>query len=152
MNQVKIFLKKNEQLYLEKDKREYEVHVKKCFPWSHSRKYLSFRDHEDNEVFLLTDVKDLGDDSRKTLEAYLDRNDFIQVITEILGIDEGVEFRNFRVRTESGNHCFQTRLDEWPKQGKEGAIFLKDINGDLFKIENPKQLSSKSYKMIETFI
>ena len=151
---IDLFFKENGQLYLEKDQKIQEVQVKKCFPKTHSREFLSFRDDLDNEVYLLPSLNMLGEKSRETLKKYLDKSEFIQVIKKVFEVEEGVELRNFKVQFDQmeGSYNLQTHLDEWPTKKEDGSLLLKDINGDLFKIESADRLDSNSAKIVETFI
>lgn len=155
---IKLYLKENNQLYFSKiddvtkKTDEIEVNIKKCFPWSHQNKYLSLRNRDDEEVYLLPCIDLLDDQSKKNLLYYLSLSDFMLNIVDILSIDEEVELRNFKVVTTSGERSIQTKLDDWPKVLKNGSVMIQDLCGDTFVIKNLKSLKVAARKLIGTYV
>ncbi|MBT7610799.1 MAG: DUF1854 domain-containing protein [Bacteriovoracaceae bacterium] len=154
---IRLFLKENNQLYLSglKDifeNKEIEVNIKKCFPWSHQDKFLSFRNKDDEEVLLLPDINQLDDRSREDLLQFLSQSDFMMKITDIISIEEEVELRNFKVITSSGIRNIQTKLDDWPKILKNGSVMIQDLCGDTFVILSIEHLESAARKLIGTYV
>lgn len=152
MTDVRIYYKENRQLYLQKNEDEYEIQVKKCFPWTHPLEYLSLRDVEDNEVFLVENLTQLDADSRKNLAQYLKKSDYIHEIVKVVEVIEDVELRNYQITTQGGDRSIQTRLDDWPNVQEDGAVIIQDLNGDLFRISSPNKLDQKSKELLSTYI
>jgi hypothetical protein len=154
---LRLFLKENNQLYLsgledENKNEEIEVNIKKCFPWSHQEKFLSLRNKEDEEIYLLDDIDQLDEESRSDLLKFLSQSDFMMRITDIISIDEEVELRNFKVMTTSGQRSIQTKLDDWPRILKNGSVMIRDLCGDTFVILSIEQLKSTARKLIGTYV
>ena len=113
---------------------EIEINIKKCFPWSHQHKYLSFRDKDDEEVSLLENIDLFDEESKKNMLYHLSQSNFTMNIINILSIGEEVEIRNFKVITTSGERSIQTKLDDWPKILNNGSVMIQDLCGDRFVI------------------
>lgn len=152
MSDIKIFYKQNRQLYLQRGGDEYEIQVKKCFPWTHPLEFLSLRDVEDNEVFLVENLTQLDPSSRVNLAKYLEKSDYIHEIIKVSNVVEDIELRDYKVATKGGECSIQTRLDEWPKVQGDGSVIIQDLNGDLFWISSPGSLDDKSKELLATYI
>jgi hypothetical protein len=154
---IRLYLKENNQLYLlilehQKKEREVEVDIKKCFPWSHHDRFLSLRNKDDEEVYLLEDINQLDDSSKEHLIKFLSQSDFMMKITDILSIEEEVELRNYKVVTTSGARSIQTKLDDWPQILKNGSVIIQDLCGDTFVIMNILKLKASAQKLIKTYV
>lgn len=152
MTDIKVYYKQNRQLYLQKGEDEHEIQVKKCFPWTHPLEYLSLRDVEDTEVYLVENLTQLDPESRKNLAKYLDKSDYIHEIVKVVDVIEDVELRNYKIATKGGERSIQTRLDDWPSLQDDGGVIIQDLNGDLFRITSPEVLDEKSRELLSTYI
>ncbi|GAB4022153.1 MAG: hypothetical protein Fur0010_25320 [Bdellovibrio sp.] len=139
-------------LYLEMEGKLVEVHIKSCFPWSSEAEYLSFRDQEDNELMLLEKLIDLSSEDQVTVRRFLVQSNFTIKILRINKVEEDVELRSFDVETNIGKKLFQTKLEDWPDIMSDGRVLIKDLSGDLFVVESPEELDSKSQKWLATYI
>ena len=139
-------------LFLTKENKTHEVQVCQCFPWSCPNEFLSLKDKEGKELHLVESLNDLSKSSRVNLEEYLGMLNFTFKISEILEIEEEVELRSFKVITQQGSRCFQTKLEDWPLKMNDGSVLIKDLSGDLFKIENPDHLDKKSKTLLNVYI
>jgi hypothetical protein len=110
------------------------VRVRQCFPWSEPHRYLSLRDSEEREVLYVEDPAALDDASREALERAVAEAGFVLDVTRVVSIDEEVEIRQWTVETRHGDRAFQTHLDDWPRLLPNGAILIRDVGGDLYRI------------------
>ena len=110
------------------------VRVRQCFPWSEPHRHLSLRDGEDREVIYVDDPAALSERSRDALERAVAEAGFVLEVTRVLSIDEEVEIRQWMVETRHGDRSFQTHLDDWPRVLPNGAILIRDVGGDLYRI------------------
>jgi hypothetical protein len=140
------------QLWIRLNGAEQAVRVQRCFPWSEPGQFLSLRDVENQEVALVTDLDDLGPESREALEGALVEAGFVLRITRIHDVDEEVEIRTWRVETQQGPRSFQTRLDDWPWEVPGGGIVIRDVSGDLYHVPDPEALDEKSRTWIWAFV
>lgn len=142
----------DDRLFLNTEGKLIEVHIKSCFPWSNEAEFLSFRDQDDNELMLLQKITDLLEEDQATVRRFLVQSNFTIKILRINNVEEDVEIRSFDVETSIGTKLFQTKLEDWPDIMSDGRILIKDLSGDLFLIESPENLDSKSQKLLNPYI
>lgn len=116
------------------DRGAIALRVRQCFPWSEPHRYLSLRDSEDREVLYVENPAALDDASREALERAIAEAGFVLEVTRVLSIEEEVEIRQWVVETRHGARSFQTHLDDWPRLLPNGAILIRDVGGDLYRI------------------
>lgn len=126
--------------------------VVRCFPWSLPGEWYSIRDEAGEELFLLRSTEELDTASRRALEESLAESGFIFDITAVHSQTEESELRRWEVDTLQGRRVFQTGIEEWPTRLPAGGILLKDVAGDLYRIESPAALDAASRKWIWSFI
>ena len=128
------------------------VRLRQCFPWSEPHRHLSLRDAEDREVALVEEPAALADaESRQALEAALAEAGFVLEVTRIVSIEEEVEIRQWRVETTQGPRSFQTHLDDWPRALPLGGLLLRDVAGDLYRLE-PRTMDARSRELLWAFV
>lgn len=140
------------QLFLLVDDAPVAVRARQCFPWSEPHRFLSLRDATDRELAMVDDPAALDDASRSAIERALGVAGFVLVVTRILEIDEEVEIRHWSVDTTSGARCFQTHLDEWPRVLPGGGLLIRDVAGDLYKLDAPQTLDRKTRELLWAFV
>jgi len=140
------------QLWAERRGVAQPVWVRRCFPWSQPGRFISLRDHEKDEFALIRDLDELDPDSRGVLEAALIEAGFVLEVLRVLGVDEEVEIRNWKVETVQGERTFQTRLDDWPRQMPGGALLIRDVAGDLYHVADPSALDETSRQLLWAFV
>lgn len=134
------------------DGRATPVRVNRSFPWSHPSMYLSLLNEDDDEVGLVKDPADLDVESRGVLEDALLEAGFVFEITGVTGIVEEVEIRAWTVTTRQGQRSFQTRLDDWPRELPGGGLLIRDVAGDLYRLEDTNALDKKSRELLWAFV
>jgi hypothetical protein len=140
------------QLWAIAGARECPVWVRRCFPWSAPERFVSLRDGDEEEVALVRDLAELGDDSRRALERALAEAGFVIEVEGVEEVEDEIEIRSFRVRTANGVRSFQTLRDEWPRTMPGGALLIVDVAGDLYRVADPEALDRKSRKRLAAFI
>lgn len=128
------------------------VHVRPCFPWSDSQRFISLRDAEQNEIALIRDPGELDDASRAALEQALAEAGFLLEVIQVLSVEEEVEIRHWRVVTRQGPRSFQTRLDDWPRSLPDGGFLIRDVAGDLYHLPEPGELDKESRELLWAFV
>jgi hypothetical protein len=134
------------------DGRHVPVRLRQCFPWSEPNRHLSLRDGADREVALVEDPAALADtESRRALETALAEAGFVLEVTRVAAIEEEVEIRHWRVDTRQGPRAFQTHLDDWPRSLPLGGLLLRDVAGDLYRLD-PARLDARSRELLWAFV
>ena len=139
-------------LWATKDGVETAVTVRRCFPWSEPLQHLSLRDADDEEVAIVLHPAELDEPSRRALEEAVREAGFAFTVTRVLEVEEEVELRHWKVETRQGSRTFQTRLDDWPRQLPGGGFLIRDVGGDLYRLENPAELDKKSRELLWSFV
>jgi Domain of unknown function (DUF1854) len=129
-----------------------QVHVRRCFPWSEPTRWVSLRDEDGNEFALVKDFDDLDGSSRVALEETLVESGFVMKVEQVLDLDEEIEIRTWKVRTEQGERSFQTKLDDWPREVPGGGLIIRDVAGDLYHVAAPENLDRKSRNLLWAFM
>ncbi len=140
------------RLMLVVDGRPVPVSVRQCFPWSDPGRHLSLRDDEDKEIALVDDPATLDARSRRVLDAALAEAGFVIEVTRVVEIEEEVEIRQWTVETRDGRRHFQTHLDDWPRALPTGALLIRDVAGDLYRLADPTRLDKRSRELLWAFV
>lgn len=128
------------------------VRVRQCFPWSEPGRHLSLRNDDDEEVALIEDPALLDAGSRRVLETALAEAGFVIEVVRVVSIDEEIEIRQWTVETRDGRRFFQTHLDDWPRVLPAGALLIRDVGGDLYRLPDPGQLDKRSRELLWAFV
>jgi hypothetical protein len=140
------------QLWATRGAAECVVRVRRAFPWSEPARFISLRDTGDREFALVTDPGMLDAESRDALEGALAAAGFVFVVTVVTEIEEEVEVRSWRVETRQGPRVFQTRLDDWPRPLPGGGLLIRDVAGDLYRIDDLAALDERSRELLWAFV
>lgn len=132
--------------------RRTRVNVKRCFPWSQPDHFFSLRDDDGKEVMLVEKLDDLSHSSRRALLSVLRESGFVFTIEKVLVVEQEFDLRYWKVETSQGRRKFQTEVDDWPRSLSEQSFLIQDLAGDLYFIENEKELDEKSRALIEPYI
>ena len=132
----------NGELSVRTDGASTAVHLRLCFPWSEPNRYVSLRDQNNNEVAMITELNELDERSRESLEQALAEGGFVFEIESVQSLETEFEIRNWKVTTSQGPCTFQTELDEWPRQLADGGLLIKDVAGNLYRVRAPKTLGT----------
>ena len=128
------------------------VRLRQCFPWTEPSRHLSLRDTDDEEVGFVEDPADLAPGSRDALERALAEASFVLDVLRVLSVEEEVEIRQWRVETVQGARAFQTHLDDWPRTLPNGALLIRDVAGDLYRIADPTGMDPRSRELLWAFV
>lgn len=135
------------RLWATRDGESRPVRVVRLFPWSAPDGLVSLRDEDDDEFALIG----AGEPGGALASALLDAG-FVFEVTAVEELDEEVEIRTWRVQTRQGERRFQTRLDDWPLELPGGGLLIRDVAGDLYRLENPGKMDRKSRELLWAFV
>jgi hypothetical protein len=140
------------QLWAARGDEACAVRVRRAFPWSEPGRFISLRDAGDREFALVADPDELDAESRRALEAALAAAGFVFVVTAVQEIEEEVEIRSWRVVTRQGSRVLQTRLDDWPRPLPGGGLLIRDVAGDLYRIDDLETLDGRSRELLWAYV
>jgi hypothetical protein len=129
-----------------------EVRAQRCFPWMTPDGFFSLRTGEGEEVAFIEDIAEIPQDSAHVLRDDLRVSGFTLNVKRIISLKKEIELRVWRVETEQGERQFQTELDDWPITLPNGSLLIKDVIGDLYRIDNPGELDKRSQKLLWGFL
>ena len=139
-------------MFKEKDQEEKLVSLVRCFPWSAPDRYLSLRDEDGQEVYLIETIDQLSPDNRMAILDSLKEEGFLFEVELVRSVVKEFELRTWIVETKQGVRKFQTSLTEWPMQLSGDRLLVKDVDGDLYLIEDLSNVEKKTREHIWAFI
>lgn len=128
--------------------RAAKVTLRRCFPWTLPERYISLQTEDNTELALIADPSVLDAASQAALSQALAEAGFVFLIQRVYSVEEDFELRCFKVETPQGPRAFQTALDAWPRETPDGGLLIEDVAGDVFRIEDPASLDSRSRELV----
>ena len=138
-------------LHIIREGKPVTVMLHPCFPWSATTRYISLRENENKEIYLINRLEDLDDASRQAVEASLAESTFMLEVTAIKQIKKEFDLRLWTVDTKQGPRRFQTKLEDWPRNLPDGGMVISDLSGDLYHIADPDGLDRKSARLLWSY-
>ncbi len=126
-----------------------DVEPRRMFPISNADMFILIVDKEDNELFIIKDLKQLDKESYKNISTALDRYYLIPKIREIKRIEEKFGSLKWWVKTDRGDYEFdiQHRHSDI-KLLSSGRVLIRDANDNRYEIPNYRKLPRKSQYLI----
>lgn len=125
------------------------VSVLRIFPLSQTDRYLSVRDGKNNEVGIITDLRELDRWSQRLINDALERRYVIPVISQITEVRERFGTVEWQVETDRGPRRFTTRnTREHSMQPSPGRFLLTDVDGNRYDVRDLDALDSASQAWI----
>ena len=128
------------------------VQVRRSFPWSSPDQFVSLCDDSDHELALIASLDELDAESRLALEEALAPSRFVLDVVGVREIELEFEIRRWEVDTVQGAYVFQTKHEEWPVAMDDGSMLIRDIEGNLFRIADAKEMDARSRKLLWAFL
>lgn len=123
-----------------------------CFPWMSKNEFISIRDEQGKEVFLIRSLSLLDSSSHQAVAESLIAETFMMKIIKVEEIKAEFEIRSWTVVTEQGPYKFQTQIDYWPQVLNKSFILIRDVTGNIFYIKNPRTLDDKSQHLLWPYL
>lgn len=142
-------------LYMQcpKDAEPVRVVLHRNFPFMFLWEYISVLDTDHYELATIRDVSLFEGEEKTLLTRELERKYYSPVIREIHSVKERFGFSYWDVETTGGRLTF-TLQDTFKSivRAGEGKLFLFDVDGNRFVIEDADALDPKSRKRIEIYL
>ena len=149
------FSTKNGFLYMSapKEAEPQRVSLHRNFPYEFLWEYISVLNMDNMELATIRTVDDFAGDEKKMLIRELERKYYSPVIKKIYSVKDRFGFSYWDVETAGGRVTF-TLQDTFRSiiRAGEGRLFILDVDGNRFVIENADELDRKSRKKIELFL
>jgi hypothetical protein len=135
-----------------KEHEEVEVQAFSCFPWTHPDKLISLRDGKGHEHIFIEDLEHLSNEARTLLKEELRKQYFVPRILTIFTLAEEKELFVWHVNTNAGPRSFLTNRREQFRTIMNGSVIIRDICNDIYMVQNPQSLDSKSLKLLWVYL
>ncbi len=138
--------------YLEgQDEPVVNVTVARCFPWSVAEGYISIRDADGKEVALLESLDALDPDSRAVLVGELREKVFVPKIRRVARYRQEFDVISITAETDRGEVTFQLRNRDDVRVLSPVRALLRDVDGNVYEVEDVTALDRASRRHLEQF-
>lgn len=127
------------------------VRVARCFPWSLDQGYVSVRDKDGKELALLKDLEGMDPDSRRLIEQELREKVFVPKIQRIKRYSAEFDVIYITADTDRGEVTFQIRDSEDVRALTPRRALFRDVDGNVYEVEDLFALDRTSQKYIEQY-
>jgi hypothetical protein len=127
-----------------------DVIIRRAFPMSTTDNYFSIQNAEAEEVGMIRSLDELDHESRKLVEAEIDRRYFTPKILQIKTLKQDGGMWTFDVMTSRGPCIFYVR--NWRDSSHEqspGRFVIQSVDGQRFEVPNFEALDTRSQVLIE---
>ena len=142
-------------LYMQcpKDAEPVRVSLHRNFPFTFLWEYISVLDIDNYELATLRSIDLFDGEEKEMLERELERKYYSPVISKIYSVKERFGFSYWDVGSSGGRLTF-TLQDTFKSivRAGEGKLFLFDVDGNRFVIEDADELDRKSRKRVEIYL
>ena len=145
----------------EKTKTEHfeRIVIFRCFPVTNPDEFLSVREPDSKkmgrgkEIGMIRFMKDFPEEQQKLFLEELDRRYFSPEIKKILSVKDKFGYTYWDAETDAGNMTFILNNPfSNIRTLEDGRVFIHDIDGNSFQIQDPSKLDPNSYKKIEIYV
>lgn len=136
-----------------KDAEPVRVMLHRNFPFEFLWEYISVLDVDGYELASIRTLASFDGEMKDILVLELERKYYSPVIQKIYSVKERFGFSYWDAQTTGGRLTF-TLQDTFKSiiRAGEGRLFLFDVDGNRFEIEDVEKLDRKSYKKIELYL
>jgi hypothetical protein len=128
------------------------VRVSLAFPLTMRSRYIVVKDRDDNELGILRDLAELGEESQRVVREELAKAYFIPQITRIASIEEQFGITTWKVETDRGPRVFEVRERRDVRFIGPDHMIIKDVDGNRSEIANYRRLDQASITRLESQI
>ena len=128
------------------------VQPAKLFALSDGDRYISLRDAEGDEIGIIRELDGLSPDSRRVLQAHLERQYFIPVIRKVLRIREFFMDQTWTVQTDRGPRQFTIQGRDSIRFLSDRAMLLMDMDDNRYLLRDRHALDPTSRRWVDRFV
>lgn len=130
-----------------------KVDLYQAFPFSLEYKFISVRNHKDEEIGVIKDIEEFAPDSQEAIKKELQWRYYAPEIKQIVNIKEEFGHMYWDVKTNRGLRKLVTRgRDDGVYLITDSRILIIDMAGNRFEIFDYHQLDAKSLRFLEPLI
>lgn len=124
----------------------------RAFPLSSPRRGVSLLDADGRELVWIEDLDALPAGLQRQLEDYLERREFVPVISRVRSISAAVEPSEWDVETDRGRTRFQLNSEDDVHQLSDHSALVTDSHGIRYLIPDTRTLDPASRRLLERFL
>jgi hypothetical protein len=138
------------RLTIEDDRSYTRVKVVRAAPLSYPNQYISLLDAKDEEVCMISDLKDLDEEMQEIINEELDRRYLTSTVIGVLSVRNEFGTSYWDVETNRGRREFVVQnVAENAQWLGDHRLLLVDVDGNRFEIPNLGDLDKKSLGLVE---
>ncbi len=138
------------RLTIEGDRSYIKIKVVRAAPLSQPDNYISFLDGKDEEICMVDDLGELGEETRAIIVEELDRRYLTSTIQEVRSVRNEFGTSYWDVLTDRGEREFVVQnVAENAQWLGDHRLLLVDVDGNRFEIPNLGALDKKSLGFVE---
>lgn len=126
-----------------------EVALRPCYPISRPRRFIMFSTSEGEELGVLASIDDLEPDSRKALDAELEKQHFIPIIVSVKAIYREFAIPIWEVETDRGPRRLELKSSHDAQWIPGGKVYVRDAEGNPYLVRDIKKLDPASQGLIQ---
>ena len=127
------------------------VAVARCFPWSLADEYISIRNADGKEIALLETLAGLDDQTRALIEQELAQKVFVPRIRRVIEFKAEFDVVAITADTDRGQTIFQIHSRDDVRILGPGRALFRDVDGNLYEVENVLALDRASRAHLEQY-
>jgi len=131
---------------------EMDVRIRRAFPWSMPREFISIRSPENKEILLIETLDGLPAAQRELIERQLEANSFIPQIQKVENVDVRYGRQAWSVLTDRGPTRFTVQEREDIRFLNDGRFSIKDADGNIYELPPLDRLDPASRKAVEPLL
>ncbi|HEY0009097.1 MAG TPA: DUF1854 domain-containing protein [Tepidisphaeraceae bacterium] len=109
-----------------------DVRLRRAFPWSKAREFISVRDEKGKEQALIDRLDDLPAEQQAIVDRWLSANSFIPTITRVNAINNDFGYQEWDVESDRGRAKFRVQEREDVRFLSGGRFSIKDVDGNVY--------------------
>ena len=138
------------RLTLEGDRSYTRVKIVRASPLSHPRRYISLLDAKDEEICMIEDLGEVGEEMRQLIHEELDRRYLTSTVERVNSVRNEFGTSYWEVETHRGRREFvvQNVSENAQWLGDHRLLFI-DVDGNRFEVPRVDRLDKRSIGLIE---
>jgi hypothetical protein len=123
------------RITLKNDRSILRVKTRRCFPFSFTRKYISIRDGNEEEIGIIKDLAALSKEYRRWIEENLDLRYFTPVVKSIKSLKHRYGGVEWNLLTDRGARRIITKgVHDTMTEVEPGRYLITDVDGNRYEI------------------
>jgi hypothetical protein len=127
------------------------VKVARCFPWSLGDEFISVRNSEGKEIVLLENLDGIDPQTRALIDQELSEKVFVPKIRRIIKYTAEFDVVSITADTDRGEVTFQIRNHDDVRMLSPKRALFRDVDGNIYEIEDFHALDAISRKHVERY-